>query len=633
MKEVLSIEEVDKGRDRSLPRGLAIVNKVILVTISILGILYILQVHLYLHIYLLEVQHLALLLSLALAAIFMLIPGRKGSALQHMPWYDIGLALLSMAFGGYVVVNWSDLLMSPTVTTLNVGLGVAATFVLLEATRRTLGWPLVFFALGSIGLALWGNSFHLHFIKYSWQRWFYLFYLNENGIYCNVLALVVTIIFGFIVFGRLLVYTGGGRLLINLTLSLLGRYTGGVGKASVVASALMGTITGSIAVNAVTIGNITIPLMKQYGYRPAFAAGVESAASTGGPIMPPVMGVMAFLVAQFLGIPYYQVAIAAFLPAIIYYLCVFIQVDAEARAVGLKGIPVEQLPSKGNALIGALPFLIPAAVIVYTLFLLHISPGRVGLYGAASVALLGLFYKSGRRNLAYFHRILEDVGRGFLELMVIGGIAGLITAPLVLSGIGMDLVTGFRDMSGGGVFSLLMVAAIANLILGLGLPGIITYVLMAVLTVPTLIQAGILPLSAHLFTLYLAVAAELTPPAGTPIFITMIIARAGFLETAIAGMRLASAIFILPFTFVYRPGLLLQAPAWTILSDFFLTALGLSALALGFEGYVGGKISLWERTILCLAGVAFLVPRWEINVLGVIAVLGLAGFWRWTKGP
>lgn len=259
------------------------------------------------------------------------------------------------------------------------------------------------------------------------------------------------------------------------------------------------------------------------------------------------------------------------------------------------------------------------------------APGRVGLYGAASVALLGLFYKSARKHLTYFHRILEDVGRGFLELIVMGGMAGLIISPLVLSGVCTDLATGLRDMAGGNVFSLLLLAAMANLILGLGLPAIITYILMAILVTPAVIKLGIPPLSAHLFTVYFAVAAELTPPAGTPLYITMIIARAGFMDTAISGLRLASAIFILPFAFVYKPGLLMQGPTRVILIDFFLTTVGVGAMALGFEGYVGKKVSLWGRILLILVGVAFLYPGMEINLLGAIVAVGLAGFWWWEK--
>ncbi len=625
-------EEHAKQRYRSLPKGLAIVTEVILVTMAICGILYIFQVHLYLGIPLLEVQYLAIFLSLALAAVFLLFPSRKQVSLQKVPWYDIGLALLSIAFGAYVVIKWPYILLNPRMTYLNVGLGCAATLALMEATRRVLGLPLLLFSLGSIAIALWGDKFHLHNINYPWQRWFFFFYLDENGIYGSILGLMGSVIFAFIAFGRLLVVTGIAQNLINLTTALVGRFTGGHAKAAVVASALMGLITGSVSVNAITVGTITIPLMKRWGYPSEFAAGVESAASSGGPLMPPVMGVTAFLVAQFLGISYYQVAIAGFLPAIIYFAGVFSQVDGEARALGLKGIPVDQLPAKGKAFIEALPFFVPLSVIVYMLFVLRIAPERVGLYAALSVAIVGVFYKSARRQLLYFFRILADIGRSLLELAVVGGMAGVITSPLVLSGVGTAMAAGLRDMAGGNIFLLLVMAAVANLILGLGLPAIITYILMAVLVTPTMIQAGVLPLAAHMFTLYFAVAAELTPPAGAPIYITMIIAEANFLGTAFSAMRLASAIFILPFVFTYRYGLLVEGPVWVILGQFLLTLAGVCALALSFEGYLGRKLVIYHRFLLAFAGVALLVPMWKINALGAaIMVFELAAGWGYRR--
>jgi TRAP-type uncharacterized transport system fused permease subunit len=295
-------EELSDAKYRMLSKPWALLSKVILVTIPVWGILYIMQLHIYLHIYILNVQFLAVLLSLSLAAVFLLFPEGKNAPHQRVPWYDIGLILLSLAFGAYAFVNWPNILANPRMTSSGVGLGCGAALVLLEATRRVLGWPLVFFALGAIALALWGNLVQLHLINYSWQRWFYFFYLDESGIYGDILNIIGSIVFAFIVFGRLLVSTGAGKNLTDLTTALVGRYTGGIGKAAVVASCAMGTISGSIAVNAVTIGTVTIPLMKKAGYRPAFAAGVESAASTGGVLLPPVMGVTAFLIAQFMGI-------------------------------------------------------------------------------------------------------------------------------------------------------------------------------------------------------------------------------------------------------------------------------------------------------------------------------------------
>lgn len=606
-----------------MPKGWAIAARGILITIALAGIGYALQLPLYLGIPVLEAQYLGVVLSLSLAAVFLLVPGRTRARQDSVPWYDVGLALLSVTQGAYVVWQYPQILRQPGMTPWNVGLGAAAVVILLEATRRTLGWALVSFALGSMALAFWGYSLGLHLINYPWQRWLYFFYLDENGIYGNILALLSTVVFAFVVFGRVLVQTGGGQALIDLTMALVGRYTGGPAKAAVLASGLMGTVTGSIAVNAVTVGTITIPLMKQAGYRPAFAAGVESAASTGGPLLPPVMGVTAFLMAQFLGIPYYQVALAAFFPAVIYYVVLFLQVHTEAQAMGLGRVPADQLPGRGAAAVSAVPFLAPLAVIVYALFVLQLAPETVALAGAATAVLVGLGYPSARKALARVHQVLEDIGRSFLDLALMGGVAGLIVSSLVLSGIGLSLVSGLRDMAGGSLFLLLVLAAVANLILGLGLPAIVTYVVLAVLVTPGIAHMGVPVIAAHLFTLYFAVAAELTPPAGAPIFITMAIAEAPFLRTALSGLKLAAGIFILPFAFVSRPGLLAMGSLWTILYDVFFTALGVSAIALCFEGFFRRRLSVGERTVLAVGGAACLAPRWDLTVFGALVVLAL----------
>jgi TRAP-type uncharacterized transport system fused permease subunit len=247
----------------------------------------------------------------------------------------------------------------------------------------------------------------------------------------------------------------------------------------------------------------------------------------------------------------------------------------------------------------------------------------VALAGAAAAVFVGLGYPSARKSLARVDEVLEDIGRSFLELAVMGGVAGLIVSCLVLSGIGLSLVSGLRDMAGGSLFLLLVLAAVANLILGLGLPAIVTYVVLAVLVAPGIAQMGVPVLAAHLFTLYFAVAAELTPPAGAPIFITMAIAEAPFLRTALSGLRLAAGIFILPFAFVSRPGLLAMGSLWAILHDLFFTVLGVCAIALSFEGFFRRRLSGGERAILALAGAACLAPRWELTVSGALAVLAL----------
>ncbi|MDP2621420.1 MAG: TRAP transporter fused permease subunit [Hyphomicrobiales bacterium] len=613
---------------KGLPGALA---GLLLILLAAIGIGYTLQLHLYLDFLVLEVQYLGALLALALASIFLLVPHRPGASRERVPWFDYGLAVLGLVVGGYVAWHYPVILMRPGMTPLNVGLGVIAVGLLFEAARRSLGWALVLFALASMALAFWGHLIGISVIEFSWQRWFYFFYLDENGIFGNILGLLATVVFAFVVFGQVLTYAGGSDAIIDLTKALVGRYTGGPAKAAVLASGMMGSITGSIAVNAVTTGTITIPLMKRNGYPPAFAAGVECAASTGGPLLPPVMGITAFLMAEFLGIPYFEVALAASLPALLYFIIIYVQVHCEAVRSGLRGLPASELPPRGKSALAALPFMVPLSVIIFFLFVLRYSAERAALYGAAAAILVGLLFAAARRRFARVDRLLMDIARSFLVLAVTGSLAGVIVSSLVLSGIGPTFVSGIRDLAGDSLILMLILAAIVNLILGLGLPAIVTYIVLAVLVAPTMIQFGVPPLAAHLFTLYFAVAAELTPPAGAPIFITMSIAQASFMRTAMEGLRLAAGVFLLPFVFVYHPGLLLLGSGLQIALDFLVALAGLVAVSFGLRGVITRRIGYVARAVLLLVGGALLFPDWQVKLAGAFVLVTACGLIYWQQ--
>jgi TRAP transporter 4TM/12TM fusion protein len=616
----------DSGSQRLLGGSAGLVLNGLLLAQALIGLGYTAELHLTFEYPILGAQYLAAMLGLALASVFLLVaPGPRARS-DRVPWYDILLSVLSLIVGGYVVWEYPTILALPAMTPVNVTLGALAILLLLEATRRMLGWSLVIFSLAGMAVALWGHQVGITNVNYTWQRWVYFFYLDENGIYGNILELLATVVFAFVVFGRTLTFVGGARALIDLTVALVGRFSGGPAKAAVIASGLMGTVTGSIAVNAVTTGTITIPLMKNHGYRPSYAAGVECASSAGGPLMPPVMGIIAFLIAQFLGIPYYEVALAAALPAILYYVTILLIVHLDASAAGLAGLKAEELPAKGPALRGALPFVVPLGVIIYSLFVLQLAPERAALYGAAVSLLLGLASADVRRRLIRLHLLLIDIARNFLMLAVIGGVAGLIVSSLVLSGIGLSFVASIRDLAGDSLFLILLLSAIANIILGLGLPATVTYIVLAVLVAPTIAQFGVPPLAAHLFTLYFAVAAELTPPAGTAVFVSMGIARSPFLETAIHAMKLAVGIFLIPFVFVYRPELLVVGSPLQVAATFALVATGFSAVAFGASALVQGKLGYLGRIGLVIGGVAMLIPGTELNIAGGALI---AALWCW----
>lgn len=622
----------ETGSQRQLTGPARLVLNGLLMALALIGLGYTLELHLTLESPILGAQYLAAMLGLALACVFLLVAPGSTVRGDVVPWYDVLFALLSLVVGGYVIWEYPSILALPGMTTTNVTLGSIAVLLLLEATRRLLGWSLVIFACAGIALALWGHHVGASIINYSWQRWVYFFYLDENGIFGNILELLATIVFAFVVFGRVLTYVGGARALIDLTVALVGRFSGGSAKAAVLASGMMGTVTGSIAVNAVTTGTITIPLMKNHGYRPGYAAGVECAASAGGPLMPPVMGIIAFLIAQFLGIPYYEVALAALLPALLYYLTIFLIVHFDAESFGAAGLTKEELPAKGPAFRGALPFLIPLAVIIYSLFILQLAPERAALYGAAVALLLGLFSGEVRKRLLHVHLLLIDIARNFLMLAVIGGVAGLIVSSLVLSGIGPTFVGSIRDLAGNSLFLMLLLSAVANLILGLGLPATVTYIILAVLVAPAIAEFGVPVLAAHMFTLYFAVAAELTPPAGTAVFVTMGIARSPFMETAIHALKLSLGIFLVPFVFVFRPQLLMVGSPLEIAITFLTVAAGFSALAFGASGLSLRRLGYTGSLGFTAGGVALLFAESRLNIAGAVLIGGLCCWLVWQQG-
>ena len=630
-REAGPVQIEDAARYRTPTGAARIASNALLFLLSLVGLGYTLELPLDLGHPVLEVQYLGAMLSLALACVFLLVPPGEAASRAKVPWYDVLLAASSLAIGVYVVWEYPSLLGQPVMTHANVALGAVAIVLLLEATRRMLGWSLVLFALAAMAVALWGHLLGWSAVNYPFQRWIYFFYLDENGIYGNILGLLATVVFAFTVFGRALSFVGGSKALIDLTLSLVGRYSGGPAKAAVLGSGMMGTITGSIAVNAVTTGTITIPLMKANGCRPGYAAGVECAASAGGPLLPPVMGIIAFLMAQYLGIPYYQVALAAALPAILYYCAVFFQVHFDAAASGMRGLREEELPARLPALRGALPFIVPLAVIIYALFVLQLAPERAALYGAGIALAVGAFIPEGRRQLRRPDLLLADIARNFLMLAVIGGVAGLIVSPLVLSGVGLDFVSAFRNTAGDSLFLMLVLAAAANLILGLGLPATVTYIVLAVLVAPAIANLGVPILAAHMFTLYFAVAAELTPPAGTAVFVTMSIARSPFAETAMIGMRLAAGIFIIPFVFAYRTELLLMGSPWEIAETFTIVLAGLAALSFGASRLSLRVAGLTGRCAFLVAGAACLPAHPVANAAGIALLVVLCGWLKWRE--
>jgi len=372
-----------------------------------------------------------------------------------------------------------------------------------------------------------------------------------------------------------------------------------------------------------TTGVVTIPLIKRSGYRPHFAGAVEATASSGGQIMPPVMGAAAFIMATFLGIRYVAVVLAAIVPAILYYFGVFMQVDLEAAKRGIKGFSSDELPSFKRVIMDGWLFIIPVLVIIYTLFILFLDPDMAGLYATGSVFIVAMFKEASRINLRRLLAIFEDAGEGMLDILVIAGVAGLIIGVVFLTGLGNSFTQCLLELAEGNLLLLLLVAAGAAIVLGMGMTVTAAYIIVVILLAPALIQAGMVPIVAHMFVFYFAVLSFLTPPICVAVYAAASIAGSEPIRTALQAMRLGIVAYIVPFAFALTPALLLKGSPTEILPIIILAILGVMALSVGVEGYLFCNLN-WFKRILCIGGaIGLLSPLWILRGVGAAIIITL----------
>ncbi|MBI2361609.1 MAG: TRAP transporter fused permease subunit [Deltaproteobacteria bacterium] len=565
-------------------------------------------------------QYLAVFLAMAMAGTFLVVPAHKKAPLDRLAWYDGLFSLLSFLVGLYVALFYFDIIETMGLLLPHrILLGAIAILLILEGTRRLLGWPIlvilvIFFLYARFAYffpgALYGQGV-------PWFRLVNYLYLDPNSLFGVALQVAATVVLSFVVFGQFLFSTGGGVYFTEGAMALFGRYRGGPAKVSVVASSLFGTMSGSAVANVVVDGPITIPMMIRTGYRPEVAAAVEAVASTGGQIMPPVMGAAAFLMATFLGIPYAQVAIAALLPAILYYLAVFIQVDLQAARYGLRGLKRDELPNFGHILDRGWPFLLPIGVLVYVLFFTGLEADVAGLYAAISVVLVSFFTKASRVTFSKLLVILERTGEGLLEIAVVSAVAGLIIGIVALTGLGFTFSQAVVSLAGGNFFLLLVLAAVAAGILGMGMTVTAAYILVVILVAPALVQLGTDPLTAHMFVFYFAVLSFLTPPVCLAVYAAAAIGGTDLLRTAFQAMRLAVTAYVVPFIFVYKPALLLRGSATEVAIAVVTAIGGVALLAIGVEGYLIRVLNWPKRVILIVAGLGLMTPGLATDALGL----------------
>lgn len=624
-------ESLRDARFRKLKQPISMISKVLLGLVPIMGIIFALHVPERMGLLIYKEQYLGALLTCLLAATFLMLPATDKASKTTLPWYDIVLTILSFVAGGYISVFYPKVLpMLGYLRPTEIILGSIMIVLVLESMRRIIGLAIV---ITAVVFVLYGHFAYLlpgifHANGLGWGRLITNLYISPIGILGTPLSTVGTVVFAFIFFGYFLFAVGGGQFLTNVAMSLTGRYRGGAAKVSVVGSGLVGTITGSTSSNIVLTGVVTIPMMKQSGYQPHVAGAVEAVASSGGVLMPPVMGAVAFIMAEFLAVPYAKIALAALLPAILYYTAVFIQVDLKAVKGGLKGIPPKELPSLIKELKKGWLFIIPLSVLIYCLFILYLSAETSALYATGAIILVSLFRKSTWIPLRRFASIIVMGGRGLMEVCSVCAGAGLIIGSVALTGLGVNLSRMLIAVAGGNVFILLLLAAVGAIILGMGMPLTATYIMLVILIAPSLIQMGIEPIAAHLFMIYFGAMSFVTPPVCIGAYVASSIAGSDPMKTGFAAVRLAIMAYIVPFIFAFSPSLLLMGPVDRIVLSFVCAAIGTILVAIGIEGYLFRKLNILKRIIFIAVAVSLFVPFPISNFVGLALAVPLL-IWEW----
>ncbi len=545
---------------------------------------------------------------------------------ETVPWYDWIFILLTLFAFGYLSLNGQEIsyrmsFVTP-LSTFQMIVGGIACVLLLEATRRSVGTALALVLASGLLYIFWGE----HLPGLLGHRGFgpmwildQLFYTTD-GVFGIPLGVSATFIFLFILFGKMLEASKGGEFFIDLAVAGMGKYRGGPAKTAILGSGLLGMISGSAVANVSTTGAFTIPLMKKSGYRSEFAGAVEAVASSGGQIMPPIMGAAAFMIASYLGMPYGELALKALLPAFLFFLCLGFQVDFRAQRRGLRGLDPHEIPNFWAVLKFGFLFIVPLGVIIIMLAMGY-SPMRAGLYAIGAVIVVSVFKKYTRFSPLTLLKTFDLAARGIIETAIACAAAGLVIGVVSLSGMGLRFSSLIIDLAGGSLLLTLIFTMVVSIILGMGLPTVAAYIIQVALTVPALINMGVEPLAAHMFIFYFAIISAITPPVALAAFAASAISGANPMRTGVIAMRLGIAAFIIPFVFVYGPSILLIGSVPQILLTVFTSTVGIYAMAAAAEGWLLRDCYWYERLILFASALTLVVPGLYTDTIGTAGVV------------
>ena len=563
----------------------------------------------------------AIHLGFGMALVFLLYPSRKSWSRHKVHPIDVLLAIVGAATPAYILIEYKELVLrAGLVTDVDFIVGLIGILLVIEATRRVVGLPMVcvvlfFLAYAFLGPYMPGALAHRGLTLE--QLVSHLYYTTE-GIFGIPLGVSATFIFLFILFGAYLESTGLGKFFIDLANAVAGWASGGPAKVAVLSSGLMGTISGSSVANVAGTGSFTIPMMKKLGYHKNFAGAVEAAASTGGQLMPPIMGAAAFLMAEFVGVPYLEIVKAAAIPAVLYFLGVWIGVHFEAKRNDLKGIPRSELPKFSVILKDRGHLAIPLIAIIY-LLVAGYTPMRAALFGILLSIVAACLRKSTRLTPMQIVQGLIDGAKNVLGVLVACAAAGIVIVVVTKTGVGLKLASVLIDVAGGMLLPTMFFTMITSIVLGMGVPTTANYVITSTIAAPALVQMGVPVLAAHMFVFYFGIVADVTPPVALAAFAGSAISGGDPLRTGINASKLAIAAFIVPYVFVLAPVLLMiDATAGTLIMALVTAIVGMTGISASLIGFFVTKPTKLERIMLLIGGLLMLKPGMLTDIIGFL---------------
>ncbi len=562
---------------------------------------------------------------------FLVYPAKKSDNREnYMPWYDIVMMILGTGSFLYYTFNANDIIMQGTrFQPYQIVIGIIGILALVEVTRRCVGIPILcvalFFVIYALAFGLTNPDF-MGRVRYFVRNLYY----TKEGIFSTPVNVCSKYIVVFIIFGAFLERTGISNFFIQLANCVAGRFSGGPAKVSVISSALCGMVSGSSVGNTVTTGSVTIPMMKKTGYKAEFAGAVEAAASTGGQIMPPIMGAAAFLMADFIGVPYSSILGRAILPAILYFAGIFITVHLEAKRLGLSGIPKEELPKFG-LLVKKIYLLLPLVMLVVWVSGNYMTMQRAASFAIILAIVVSLFDKENRITPSKFFDALEAGGKSTITVAAACGVAGIISGSITMTGLANELINGIIAVSNNHLIIALFLTMICCIVLGMGVPTTANYCIMAATCAPILIRMGVPALAAHFFVFYFGIVADITPPVALAAYAGSAIAKANPMKTAFNASRLAIAVFIVPYVFCFSPALLMIDTNPVEVIRIVITAfIGIFGVAAGLEGYLKTKMNAIQRIVFVVSGLMLIIPSWITDVVGIVLIV-LVTVWQYAE--